>query len=420
MTDILESDLLSDLYQRAMMEANVAIPKAETAVFGVSVCKLPERRNFFVAAEQEQVLDFLERLYVPSEELDWLKQNGRFGQPLLDYLADFSFARDVHPTPQGTVFFPDGPIIAVAVPLPEAQHVETRIIDLLRFQAIISSKAARARPNSLVLRIDTDDTQAVARNVAALAPRLGADGITVQAVWLDRGDLRAMAKSVRAILDTAGLRSAHIFARGGLNEDKIGTLAVSGPPIDSVDDGSCMTTSSDAPVLDCADTLQDYAGLARQKLPTVKATWPGRKRVWRGHDNRDQAQREVMSTHVGNLSGTPPIRQVLKKGVRTGTIRTLDDIKAHAAQELQLMPGAAGAGERRGVSGCRRQSAFEAGAGDEHSDEKPNPTSMRGNQRCAENNDMGRSHTAQHWPSGVVSSASMTWRSECRPQTPGV
>src|SRR5262250_185814 len=70
--------------------------------------------------------------------------SARFGQELLDYLARFRFSGDVHAMPEGTVFFADEPILRVTAPLPEAQLVESRVVNLLQFQTLVAAKAARA------------------------------------------------------------------------------------------------------------------------------------------------------------------------------------------------------------------------------------------------------------------------------------
>src|SRR5262249_5949983 len=93
---------------------------------------------------------------------------------------------------------------------------------------------ARARPDNLVLLLDTYDTEAAARKVVALAPRLKASGITIRAVRLDSGDLIALAKSVRGILDAGGLHGVTIFVSGGLDEDSLLGFARAQAPIDGI------------------------------------------------------------------------------------------------------------------------------------------------------------------------------------------
>lgn len=136
--------LLTDLYQLTMLQAYIEQGQHETAVFEFYMRKLPPERNFLIAAGLEQVLQYLENLRFQSDELQWLASSGRFQTKLLDYLANFRFSGTVHAMPEGTIFFPDEPILRVTAPIAEAQFVESRIINLLHFQTLIASKAARS------------------------------------------------------------------------------------------------------------------------------------------------------------------------------------------------------------------------------------------------------------------------------------
>jgi nicotinate phosphoribosyltransferase len=134
---------------------------------------------------------------------------------------------------------------------------------------------ARALSENLVLLIDTHDTEAAARKVVALAPRLKATGIAVRGVRLDSGDMGTLSSSVRRILDDGGLAEVTIFASSGLDEEELARFARQGAPIDGFGIGTSLTTSSDAPALDCAYKLQEYAGLARRKRSADKANLAG-------------------------------------------------------------------------------------------------------------------------------------------------
>ncbi|MBL8394337.1 MAG: nicotinate phosphoribosyltransferase [Candidatus Accumulibacter sp.] len=138
-----ESLLLTDLYQLTMLQAYHRQGMNDTAVFEFFVRKLPEGRNFLVAAGLEQVLDYLEEARFSPEELQWLRDCGRFRADFVDSLRDWRFGGDVDALPEGTVFFADEPLLRVVAPLREAQLVETRIINLLQFQTMVASKAAR-------------------------------------------------------------------------------------------------------------------------------------------------------------------------------------------------------------------------------------------------------------------------------------
>jgi len=125
------SPLLTDLYQLNMLQAYLDHGKTDTAVFEFFVRRLPARRGFLMAAGLEQALDFLENLQFSNEEINWLRQNYRFTDRFLDSLARLRFTGDVDAMPEGTIFFANEPIIRVIAPLPEAQLVETRLINIL-------------------------------------------------------------------------------------------------------------------------------------------------------------------------------------------------------------------------------------------------------------------------------------------------
>src|SRR5207247_9134041 len=78
------------------------------------------------------------------KELEWLTESGRVRRAFVEYLEPLRFTGDVHAMPEGTVFFPEEPIVRITAPLPQAQLIETRLINLLHFQTLIASKAARA------------------------------------------------------------------------------------------------------------------------------------------------------------------------------------------------------------------------------------------------------------------------------------
>jgi len=408
--DVGGSPLLTDLYQLNMIQAYLDCGKTGTAVFEFFFRKLPGRRGFLMAAGLEQAVDYLERLSFAPEEIDWLAKTGRFNQAFLDYLADFRFTGDVHAMAEGTIFFADEPILRVTAPLPEAQLVETRLMNILHFQSLIASKAARyrlaapnqslidfgfrrshgleaglmaarasyiagftgtatvmagklfdipiygtlahsfiqafddeaaafevfarARPENLTLLIDTYDTERGAEKIVALAPRLKEAGIAIGAVRLDSGDLIALSKSVRRILDKGGLADTQIFASGGITEDQILAMAAVNAPIDGFGVGTDLTVSSDVPALDCAYKLQEYDGVARRKQSTGKATWPGRKQVWRRFDAEGSMAGDVISLEDDDQEGTPFVEPVMKDGARLRPSPALDEIRDRAATGL--------------------------------------------------------------------------------------
>jgi nicotinate phosphoribosyltransferase len=148
------SPLLTDLYQLTMLQGYHDAGMGEIAVFEFFVRKLRPGRGFLMAAGLEQALEFLEGLHFSSEELAWLASTRLFEDSFLSSLESLRFTGDVHGMPEGTIFFPDEPILRITAPIAQAQLVETRLINLLHFQTLIASKAARmvlVAPNKLLV-----------------------------------------------------------------------------------------------------------------------------------------------------------------------------------------------------------------------------------------------------------------------------
>jgi nicotinate phosphoribosyltransferase len=144
---------------------------------------------------------------------------------------------------------------------------------------------------------------------------------------------------VRKILDEGGLKDTGIFASGGIDEETLVGFAQQNAPIDGIGIGTSLVTSFDAPALDCAYKLQEYAGLPRRKRSTGKATWPGRKQVWRRYDRYGRMMADVLSAEGDLHEGEPLIHPVMASGRRIGPQPSLHDIRAHARHELERLPG---------------------------------------------------------------------------------
>ncbi len=149
-----DAAILTDLYQLTMLQAYVSEGMTETAVFDLFVRRLPANRNYLVACGLQDVLDYLERLRFSPDSLAYLDSLGNFSREFLDYLAEFRFSGDVYAVAEGSVMFPDEPILEVVAPLPEAQLIETFVLNQVHYQTVVASKAARvvsaARGRSVV------------------------------------------------------------------------------------------------------------------------------------------------------------------------------------------------------------------------------------------------------------------------------
>ena len=143
---------------------------------------------------------------------------------------------------------------------------------------------------------------------------------------------------MRAILDAGGLREVTIFASGGLDEDALARFVQAGAPIDGLGVGTSLTTSSDAPTLDCVYKLQEYAGLPRRKRAVNKATWPGRKQVWRRYGADGRMAGDSAGARRRHKPGEPLLELVMQDGKRVRPSPSLDDIRRHAKREFERLP----------------------------------------------------------------------------------
>jgi nicotinate phosphoribosyltransferase len=410
------SALLTDLYQLTMLQTYFEQGMTATAVFELFFRRLPpKQRNFFVAAGLEQALEFLENLRFQPDELDWLAAQDHFTAQCIERLAALRFTGNVWAMAEGTVFFANEPIIRIEAPLPEAQLVETRLMNILHFQSLIASKAARAvlqapgkllvdfglrrahaaeaglyaaratylagmsgtatvlagqrygvpifgtmahsfiqahdsetqafenfarsHPDNITLLIDTYDTEAAASKIVQLAPTLARDGIRVRAVRLDSGDLAEHARQVRRIFDEGGLPDVKIFASGGIDEFALRELLVDKKaPIDGFGIGSGMDASYDIPTLDCAYKLQEYDGRARRKRSEGKATWPGRKQVFRRYDQAGHMAGDLLTLDTDQAQGEPLLRPVMLGGKRMADVETLEQARSRCHADLMRLP----------------------------------------------------------------------------------
>ncbi len=406
--------LLTDLYELTMLQGYLAGGMHDTAVFEFFIRKLPERRGFLLACGLETLLDFVEQMRFSRPELEYLASTGRFSSSLIDYLGHFRFSGDIEAMPEGTVFFENEPVVRVTAPLPEAQLLETRLINILHFEIMIASKAARctlaagpdrvlvdfglrrahaaeagllgarasfiagfagssnvlagerygipifgtmahsfieahddelqaflqfarANPANTTLLVDTYDTIRGAEKAVKAAEVLRKEGIRVQAVRLDSGDLLALSKDVRGILDRGGLEDARIFASGNIDEDSIRFLLSRGAPIDGFGVGTRMNTSADAPYLDSAYKMAEYAGKPRFKTSTGKVSLPGRKQVFRVIENGSM-MRDRIVLEGEETTGRPLLKKAMEGGRRLSGREDLRAVAKRAREDMSLLP----------------------------------------------------------------------------------
>lgn len=404
--------LFTDLYELTMLQAYYEEGMTADATFTLFVRRLPARRNFLLACGVESVLDYLETIRFREEDLDYLASLGMFTDSFLTRLKDFRFTGEVDAVPEGTPVFANEPILEVVAPLPEAQILETYIMNQIHLQTVLASKAQRvvtaadgrpvvdfgarrmhgidaalkaarafwiggvaATSNVLAgklygvpvagtmahsyiqahedeaaafrafarifpettLLVDTYDTLAGVRKVIDLAKAMG-DEFKVKSVRLDSGDLLELSQQSRRLLDDAGLETVEIFASGGLNEDVIAGLVLSGAPIDGFGVGTSMGVSSDAPDLDIAYKLSEYAGRGRLKLSTGKPILPGRKQVFRIEED-GQDVRDVIACADEDPVGRSLLVPMMRKGQRLPEAAVdLQTARMYAREQVARLP----------------------------------------------------------------------------------
>jgi nicotinate phosphoribosyltransferase len=145
---------------------------------------------------------------------------------------------------------------------------------------------------------------------------------------------------VRAILDAGGLEHVIIFASGDLDEYALRDMLAAGAPVDGFGVGTRLDTSSDQPFLDCAYKLQEYAGRARRKRSEGKATWPGRKQVFRRLDADGRMAGDVVTLESDEQPGEPLLAPVMRGGRRLAPAPSLEAVRRHAADNLARLPQA--------------------------------------------------------------------------------
>lgn len=410
---MVESALLTDLYQLTMGASYRRHGLTGPATFELFVRRLPVARNFLVACGVADALEYLESLRFDATEVAYLASLGMFDGAFLDYLAGFRFTGDVRAVAEGTVVFAGEPLLEVRAPRVEAQLVETALLNSVLFQTMVASKAARVAiacegrpfadfgarrahgpgaalkaaraayiggaaatsnvlagqcygmpvtgtmahsyvlsfaneadafrayardfPDSATLLIDTHDTLVGARTAARVALELAGEGIHLRAVRLDSGDLGALSRSVREILDEAELPDVRIVASGDLDETAIAALVAAGAPIDSFGVGTQLSTSADAPFLAGVYKLVEDGSGPLAKHSAGKVTLPGRKQVFRS-SNGGRFSGDIIARGAEQLPGEALLQPVMQKGKRITLPESLETIRARRERSMAALP----------------------------------------------------------------------------------
>jgi nicotinate phosphoribosyltransferase len=408
---LLEPTLLTDLYEVTMAVSYLRESMTAPATFSLFVRDLPPNRGFLVASGIQRCLDLLPRVRVGEAELAAFATALRRPVDDLQPLLGLRFTGDVWAMPEGRVMLANEPLLEVTAPMPEAQLVETLLLNQITFSTALASKAARcvlaargrpvidfslrrtqgaeagmevariagmtgfagtsniagavrydirgvgtmahsyieafaseeaafaafaaAHPGPVTFLVDTYDVADGVQAAIRTIKRLGLPPTC--AVRLDSGDLDSLSRQTRAALDSAGLPEARIVISGGLDEYAIDALVRECVPVDIFAVGTKLGVSADAPYLDTAYKLVEYAGRPVMKLSTAKATLPGPKQVFR-QDGRD----DVIAQRSEEISGARPLLDLMMQGgQRIGPPELFSMARERLAADLEALPEAA-------------------------------------------------------------------------------
>jgi nicotinate phosphoribosyltransferase len=404
-----ELPLLTDLYQLTMLQSYWRRGMHEPATFELFVRHLPPNRRFLVACGLEDAIEFLEALQFTDGAIDRLRSMQRFDDEFLSWLGALRFTGEVWAIPEGEVFFAGEPVLRVTAPLPQAQFVETFLLNTMLYPCGVASKAARvviaaagrdvvdfsarrdhgadaaikaARaawvsgcagtsnvlaattlgipafgtmahsyvmafdgeedafrayveefPDRSVLLVDTYDTEEGLRRAAAVGKEMAVRGHRLLGVRLDSGDLIALSRTARQILDDARLHDTTIFVSGDLNEWRVEEIVASGAPVDGFGVGTDLGVVADAPALPGVYKLVEYAGRSRAKRSTAKQTLGGRKQVWRRDDGSD-----VLALEGERIDGARPLLEPVMTDGRKRRPGSLDEARRRCSEAISALP----------------------------------------------------------------------------------
>jgi nicotinate phosphoribosyltransferase len=188
-----------------------------------------------------------------------------------------------------------------------------------------------------VLLLDTYDTLDAARSVVA-------SGLQPRTVRLDSGDLVALGRLVRNILDDGDLRSTRIFVSGDLDEWRIERIVQAGAPVDGFGVGAALSTVTDAPSLGAIYKLVEIerGGVMTpvMKRSTGKQTYPGRKQVWRLFDDGTASEDvvEIAGEPLDVVGARPLLKLAMSGGAREQPALPLSELRDRSRAALAAIP----------------------------------------------------------------------------------
>ncbi|NLK36987.1 MAG: nicotinate phosphoribosyltransferase [Epulopiscium sp.] len=136
--------LLTDLYELTMMQGyHLTGLENKVVVFDLFYRKNPCDNGYAIAAGLQQAIEYITNLHFSSEDIAYLESLGLFSKDFISYLSTFRFTGEIYAIPEGTVVFPQEPLMRIKAPIMEAQLIETALLNIINHQSLIATKAAR-------------------------------------------------------------------------------------------------------------------------------------------------------------------------------------------------------------------------------------------------------------------------------------
>lgn len=136
--------LVTDLYELAMSYVYFKNGmKDNIAYFDVFYRSNPDNGGYVIACGLESIIDYINNFKFEEDDIKFLRDKGNYSEDFLDYLRNLRFTGDLYSVKEGTVIFPQEPVITVKAPLIEAQLLETYLLMLFNHQSLIATKANR-------------------------------------------------------------------------------------------------------------------------------------------------------------------------------------------------------------------------------------------------------------------------------------
>lgn len=137
-------ELVADFYEFTMSNGFFSKNMAnQTAYFDLFFRKIPDEGGYVIFAGLEQIIDYVKNLKFSTADINYLRNKNIFSEGFLEYLKNFKFTGTIWAVPEGTVVFPNEPLITVKAPIIEAQILETAMLCLVNHQSLIATKSSR-------------------------------------------------------------------------------------------------------------------------------------------------------------------------------------------------------------------------------------------------------------------------------------